>query len=182
MKLFVIISVFASAGLVLMSPVSQATTLRRQSLEQLAERADCVVRGHIVRQETERRKNLLYTVNSFVVDEVLRSDPDLQKSVASGKRLHVSQLGGQLGSWQMHVAGTAPLQVGDSQVLFLQIDPQRPGYFYIAGMSQGALKVVAEKKLLWAPTAALWTAGRVDSPSARWLDLAELRKILGVRR
>lgn len=161
--------------------VSQATTLRRQSIAQLAARADCVVRGHVVARKSERRDDVIYTLNSFVVDEVLQSRSVLKNSLVVGKTLNVAQLGGQLGDWQMQVAGTAALQTGDSQVLFLLADPQREDAFYIAGMSQGALKLLGQDKLLWAATAPLWANGQIKQQRPRWLSLAELRILLGGR-
>ncbi len=159
-----------------LTPVSQATTLRAQRLDQLSARADCVVLGRIEQRWSERRGALLYTVNRVVVEELLRqNDSGADLGLHPGAVLQVAQLGGRLGDWQMPVAGTAPLQVGDRQVLFLRRDPDREAAYYIAGMSQGALKLLGDDRLLWAPTAPLYRDGQILKPRARWLRLSALR-------
>ena len=181
MKRQYIYLILGLASSLFLTSMSQATTLRGLSLEQLAQRADCVVSGHIVARQSEQRGDIIYTVNRFVIDEVLLSKLAQRSTVASGTELLVAQLGGQLGDWKMPVAGTAPLQVGDRQILFLRRDKQRRHSFYIAGMSQGALKRLGDDRLLWAPTAVLLVDGHVQAPQARWINLSQLRAILGVQ-
>ena len=181
-----VLFIYVYLGLILcvfLPGLSQATTLRGLSLEQLAQRSDCVVSGRIVARRSEQRGQIIYTVNSLAVDEVLYRARSGRADVHQGQIVQVAQLGGQLGHWQMPVAGTAHLQPGDRQVLFLRSDAQRRGSFYIAGMSQGALKRFVngdgdDDKLLWAATAPLLQNGRVQAARAHWLRLSQLRLML----
>ena len=158
-----------------LGPMSQATTLRALSLSQLAARADCVVVARVQTQTAEARDGLIYTRNKVRVDEVLACAEATSKRLSVGAQVSVLQLGGRLGKRTMPVLGTAPLAVGDDVVLFLLRDPQQPDAYFIAGMSQGALKRIGDDKLLSAPTAQLWDGQNLQRPHPRWLSLKALR-------
>jgi hypothetical protein len=153
---------------------ASATTLKALSLEQLAARAELVVRGRPVQRRCEWRGRLIYTVTSIDVTQTL-------KGRAPGA-LRVLQLGGVVGQTAMPVPGVADLGLDQEMVLFLRRDPGLDGEFVVVGMSQGKLGVGAGGELVWAPTAALWDGRVLRSPAPRRLSWDALQRALGGAR
>lgn len=120
---------------------------------------------------SEWRGSLIYTVTEIQIDKVLvGTAPDI---------VRVAQLGGRVEDHAMPVIGAADLAAGEDVVLFLHLNPELPGEYFISGMSQGKLVVRQDASLVWAPTAMLWDKGRLRTPTPRLLSLSELIRSVG---
>ncbi|MBN2358022.1 MAG: hypothetical protein JXR83_01125 [Deltaproteobacteria bacterium] len=142
------------------------------SLEQLARRADLVVRGTVRQSRSEWRGPLIYTVTAVEVAERLKGP---SAPGPAGRTIEVAQLGGAVGRDAMPVAGAAELRPGEQVVLFLLRNRERTGEYYLAGMSQGKLGVAGDGAWLWAPTATLWDNGALREPTPRRVTRDALR-------
>ena len=123
-------------GLALLGPsLAGATVARQMSVEALTAEAVYVVHADVVDRYTVEERGLrgeIYTRTVLDVRRYLKGD--------GPRQLVVEQLGGQLGTLEMHVAGTARLEPGDEVVAFLAVEPERQLAFVVA-LAQGVFQV-----------------------------------------
>jgi len=121
------------------SPARGATVLRL-SFEELATRAEAVVRGRVV-SSTARRdaaSGRIFTYTEVEVTEAVKGAP--------GKKVTVRQPGGEVGGIGQSVAGAARFAPGEEVVLFLEkARDEASTSFQVLSMSAG--KVRLEKRL-----------------------------------
>lgn len=119
-----------------------ATTMVDVPLDSLAERADLVVRGTVVRTGTRvaRAENRLepFTHVWIRVDEVLAGVS------APNQLVHVVEPGGSYGDVQTLVAGSPHFALGEQVVVFLARDPDRLETYRTLDMTQGKYHVLDE--------------------------------------
>ena len=118
-------------ALMLLLPVAaHASVALELSLEQLAQRADVVVRGRVNAQQAAwTRGGRIVTTVSVAVDEVLKG--------AAAQNVEVRHLGGHVGDIGQQVSGEVSFAPGEEVVLFLHAHPSVKGAFAVVGMSQG---------------------------------------------
>lgn len=163
-----VLCVAALLAVTLLTPPATATTLRAFTLEQLAQRADAVVRGRVGQSQGVWKDRVIHTLTEINVDTVLRG-----QAPAS---LLVAQLGGQVGNDHAPVAGVATLQPGEEVVLFLRAQPD--GTWVLCGMSQGKLGVLPNGQFRWSPTAPMWDGQTLHVPSSQNITPQALRAAL----
>jgi hypothetical protein len=110
---------------------SQATTLARMSLEQLAAAADAVVKGRCLGNQTRSEAGEVWTFSSFEVEEAMKG--------IVPRLITVRLLGGHLGRWSVRVEGVPEFQPGEEVILFLQ--RTRAGEFAVTSWMQGTFRV-----------------------------------------
>jgi hypothetical protein len=104
------------------------------SVEQLTLRADLVVRGHVVGQESAwTRGGRIVTTVHLAVDAAL-------KGQASGT-VKLVHLGGHVGDIGQQVSGEVAFTQGEEVVVFLRVRSHQPQLFQVLGMSQGKFTV-----------------------------------------
>lgn len=124
--------VVANLLLIATQPVSQATTLMRMSLAQMARTAQVIVRARCVSNATLWDEGEIWTRTTFDVEESW-SGP------AGSRQLAVRLLGGSLGNISSRVSGIPRFQPGEDTVLFLE--PSRNGDFAIVSWQQGTFRI-----------------------------------------
>ena len=106
------------------------------TVEQLAEKADRIVRGRVVEQSVllERGGRAIWTRYHVRVEETLAGE--------GTKEVVVHVPGGRMGELRQEVHGVARLRTNDEVVVFLWKD--RQGRLRVLGQAQGAFRVRAE--------------------------------------
>ena len=112
-----------------------ATTLVRLSLEQMTGASTAIVRGHVVSQDTRwnPQHTEILTYTTIAVENVIKGQPP--SSVV------VEQLGGTIGHFRVHVAGTVHFSSGVSYLLFLEPAGEDAEPYLVVGMAQGAYRI-----------------------------------------
>ena len=112
--------------------VSQATTLMRMSLAQMARTAQVIVRARCVSNATLWDEGEIWTRTTFDVEESWSGPPGT-------RQIAVRLLGGSLGNISSRVSGIPRFQPGEDTVLFLE--PSRNGDFAIVSWQQGTFRI-----------------------------------------
>lgn len=120
--------------LLLASP-AQATTLMALEFDQLEQRSDLIVRGHVEQTESFWDGRLIVTETTIVVDECLSGE--------CGTTHVVRQVGGQVDDLSMAVAGLRTFEPGDELVLFLHHVAERD-FLVTTGQCQGIFQLEFE--------------------------------------
>jgi hypothetical protein len=113
-------------------PASQATTLMRMSLAQMARTAKVIVRARCVSNATLWDEGEIWTRTTFAVEESWSGPP-------GARQIAVRMLGGSLGNITSRVSGIPRFQPGEETVLFLE--PSRNGDFAIVSWQQGTFRI-----------------------------------------
>ena len=118
----------------ILSAPAFATTVARLNLEQLVQRADLIVQGHVesVYCQWDEVRRLVFTYISIRVDEPIKGER--RQSVL------IRQIGGTVGTIQMSIAGVPQFTSGEMAIVFLK--HQDDSTFQVVGMSQGLYKIV----------------------------------------
>lgn len=124
--------VVANLLLIATQPVSQATTLMRMCLAQMARTAQVIVRARCVSNATLWDEGEIWTRTTFDVEESWSGPP-------GSRQLAVRLLGGSLGNISSRVSGIPRFQPGEDTVLFLE--PSRNGDFAIVSWQQGTFRI-----------------------------------------
>jgi len=122
---------FSLSALLLVAPLSGATTLARMSLGKMSQTAKAIVRARCLANETGRDAGEIWTFTSFEIQETWRGD------VAS--HIVVRLLGGKLGAVTSTVSGVPRFRPGEEVVLFLEPTPR--GDFSIVSWEQGTFRI-----------------------------------------
>jgi hypothetical protein len=117
----------------ILSAPAFATTVARLNLEQLVQRADLIVQGHVetVYSQWDEERRLVFTYISIRVDEPLKGER--RQSVL------IRQVGGTVGTIQMSIAGAPQFKSGEMAIVFLKHQDDRT--FQVVGMNQGLYKI-----------------------------------------
>jgi hypothetical protein len=117
--------------LVTSATIARATTFVRMSIEQLAHRAQLIVRAQCTGSMVESRGGEIWTVTFFEVREAWKGEAP---SVA-----RVRLLGGRTAQITSHVAGVPAFRAGEDVVLFLEAEPG--GEYSILTWQQGTFRI-----------------------------------------
>jgi hypothetical protein len=111
-----------------------ATTVARLDMEQLVQRADLIVQGHVqsVYSQWDEARRLVFTYISIRVDEPLKGER--RQSVL------IRQVGGTVGTIQMSIAGVPQFKSGEMAIIFLK--RQGDSTFQVVGMNQGLYEII----------------------------------------
>ena len=111
-----------------------ATTVARLDMEQLVQRADVIVQGHVqsVYSQWDEARRLVFTYISIRVDEPLKGER--RQSVL------IRQVGGTVGTIQMSIAGVPQFKSGEMAIVFLK--RQGDSTFQVVGMNQGLYEII----------------------------------------
>jgi hypothetical protein len=131
---------FAVFVVVLLAVPASATTLVRMSLDQLAEAATEIIRGHVVSQQTlwNPEHTRIYTYTTLALEQTYKGNPP--------SYLVVQQPGGKIGNVHVFVAGTTQFHAQAVYVLFLERSAADPSKFLLVGMMQGAYRIYRDAK------------------------------------
>jgi hypothetical protein len=133
------------ASTVLALPVAMATLMRMMDLAELTTRADQIVVGDVVSQESawdSGHRNIYTTIEINVRESWKGTSP------ADGK-IRIRQLGGTVGDIEMTVHGMAKFEPGERSLLFLR-------QTQVVGWSQG------KRRVHWDSTGKHWLADALD--------------------
>ncbi len=163
----VVVALTAVAG------VAGASVVIPLSIEQLAQKAEVVVRGRVTAQHADwTRGGRIVTTTTLAVTEALKGQPDAQVEVRS--------LGGSVGGVGQQVAGEVHFASGEEVVVFLRPTGLQGGSYAVVGMAQGKFAVSTRAQGPVA-TQSLEGLGFVDEPgqpvverAAEPLPLADL--------
>jgi hypothetical protein len=113
-----------------------ATTAVKLNLEQLVQRADLIVQGQVqsVSSQWDEKRRLVFTYVSIRVDEPLKGERALK-----GQSVVIRQIGGNVGTIQMSVAGLPQFKTGGRALVFLK--RQDATTFQVVGMNQGLYEI-----------------------------------------
>ena len=130
-KLLVGVVVFAFL-LVCLPSSTQATTVERLSLEDLAARSQSIVQGVVRGSRAFWSPNgkLILTSTTLEVTESLKGQ--------SARTVEVTTVGGKIGDTVLHVSGMPAFLPGESTIVFVE---RANGYLTVLGMSQGKFTV-----------------------------------------
>lgn len=152
---------------------ARASVALELSVEQLTEKADLVVQGHVLGQQAAwTRGGRIVTIAHIAVDSVL-------KGAASGT-VEVAHLGGHVGDIGQQVSGEVSFREGEEVLLFLEARRHQPGIYRVVGMSQGKFTldrtgemVIAHQSLDGLGLIAK-PGGRIQEPAGASIPLAQL--------
>jgi len=155
----------------LSSFIASATTIRLETLDQMAKRVPLIVRGRVARQfsgwDDQKRRIWTWT-------ELLVSDPIKGKAPAV---VLVKQPGGEADGIGQAVAGVAQFREGDDCVVFLERAPDEPGAFMVTGMAAGKITITDVGGKL---TAVRDTSGLAfASPAKKKIEIVQTPEFLG---
>ena len=113
-----------------------ATTAVRLDLDQLVQRADLIVQGHVqsVYSQWDEERRLVFTYISIRVDESLKGE--------RRQSILIRQVGGTAGTIQMSVAGVPQFKSGEMAIVFLK--RQDDSTFQVVGMNQGLYEIIED--------------------------------------
>lgn len=115
---------------------SQATTLARLSLGQLAGAADAVARVRRAGAESHWENGSIWTVTTFDVVESMKGNLPA--------RMTVRVPGGRVGHLIVTVDGTPKFNAGDDSIVFLV--SSRAGGFSVAGWVEGTFRIALDPR------------------------------------
>ena len=130
-------------GVSLVPVVASATVVEELSVEELAHEAVYVVRAQVGVQyvHPERgERGEIYTRTELTVLDYLKGD--------GPRHITVQQLGGDFGSYRMHVSGNAELRPGDEVIVFLDYD-EHSALSFVVGLAQGLFRVTRTPASVW---------------------------------
>jgi hypothetical protein len=112
--------------------VTQATTVERLTLEDLATRSQNIVQGTVRGSRSYWSPNgkLILTDTTIEVSESMKGQ--------SSRTVQVTTVGGRIGDTVLHVGGMPAFVPGESTIVFTQ---RSNGYHTVLGMSQGKFTV-----------------------------------------
>jgi hypothetical protein len=112
--------------------VTQATTVERLTLEDLATRSQTIVQGTVRGSRSYWSPNgkLILTNTTIEVSESIKGQ--------STRTVEVTTVGGRIGDTVLHVGGMPAFAPGESTIVFTQ---RANGYLTVLGMSQGKFSV-----------------------------------------
>jgi len=117
--------------LVTSSTVARSTTFLRMTVEQLAHRAQLIVRARCTGSMVESRGGEIWTVTFFQVSEVWKGDaPGVAR---------VRLLGGRTEQLTSHIAGVPEFRAGEEVILFLEAEPT--GEYSVLTWQQGTFRI-----------------------------------------
>ena len=119
--------------------VGHATTVRALSLRDLTQKADLIVVGRPVSQESFWQFTHIQTLVRVIVDEVWMGPSDAPHEV------DVLTYGGTVGDLGQYVDGAAKFYTGRTMVLHLRKSTYQTGEYTTLGMAQGAWLVDASQ-------------------------------------
>ena len=126
--------------LMLVAANSSATTLMKLTDDELVQRAEYVIAGHVDRIETRLERNdtpfQYITINVTKVLKQNDSSPLLQND-----KVAIRQIGGKVGETTLVVDGLAQFVENEDVVVCLEQDTNT-GLFYVVGNSQGMFHMV----------------------------------------
>ncbi len=132
--------VVALSILLVLIPLSFATTFLPQSLDDLDEKADYVVIGTVVEQESTAEETVIMTATTIDVDEVLKGNGYPSQVV-------VKEKGGVVGDIMMVVPGSPQFAEGEKVAVF--VDQEKRSWSQVeghtVGMAQGKFSIVGEE-------------------------------------
>ncbi len=130
--------VLAITAFLMVPLVAGATMMIPLDLKALVTRADRVVLGSVLSEESHwtSSHDAIYT------DSLVRIERVYKGSLKSGQTVTVRREGGSVDGIGMQVFGAARLPAGEEVVLFLE---ERAGAAWVVGMSQGKWKVTVEE-------------------------------------
>ena len=115
---------------------SQATTLARLSLGQLAGAADAVARVRCAGAESHWENGSIWTLTTFDVVESMKGNLPA--------RMTVRVPGGRVGHLIVTVDGTPKFNAGDDSIVFLV--SSRAGGFSVAGWVEGTFRIALDPR------------------------------------
>lgn len=116
-----------------------ATTLIKQSLEEIVNRADLVIKGRVINVETvleasstgmDFEENIPFQYITIEIDDVLKS-----KLEDTPNEVVIRQMGGTVEDKTLKIDGFA--EFSEDQDVVLSLNLTKSGYFYVVGAVQG---------------------------------------------
>jgi hypothetical protein len=120
---------------VLVSSVSQASTLRAMSTEELVRDSSAIAVGRVISTQAIRRGGRITTLATFEVRSPV-------KGLDKGQRIFIRVPGGATDEWAQRVEGAPVMRDGDDCVVFLESGG--PSTYQVVGLEQGKLDIVPD--------------------------------------
>lgn len=142
MKRVKIITIINIVLLLLSCQLVSATTFLQQTLNELDRKADYIVIGTVIGQQSSKQETKIVTDTTIAVDDVLKGEnEDLTKMV-------VKESGGIVGDIMMVVPGSPRFEKGEQVALFVDEDKVTKGTVegHTVGMAQGKFSIQNEKE------------------------------------
>ncbi len=116
--------------------LSPTTVMQQFSIEEMAMRADFIVRARVLAIRTVEHPHQgsmeAWTEHTLAVEEVLKG--------ALNRTITLSELGGEIRGRRLHIEGTPEYRVGDEAIIFLRRYPN--GITRTFALSQGRFLIV----------------------------------------
>jgi len=132
--------VVALSILLVLIPLAFATTFLPQTLDDLDKKADYVVIGTVVEQESVAEDTSIITATTIDIDEVL-------KGKGYPSQVIVKEKGGVVGDIMMVVPGSPEFEDGEKVAIF--VDQEKRSWSRVeghtVGMAQGKFSIVGEE-------------------------------------
>lgn len=119
---------------------ASATTLVRMSLDQLAQAASEVIKGHVVSQASQwnAAHTEIVTLTTIAVDSNQKGN--------TPSTVVVQQLGGTVGHYRVYVPDTVHFFPDAKYMLFLEHVPSSSSNYQIVGMMEGAYRIYSDQR------------------------------------
>lgn len=119
---------------------AEGATLVAMSLEQLAQVSSAVVRGRVIKQESNwnASRTQMLTFTTVAVLETMKGNPP--------RELVIEQPGGQMGDPHLYVSGTVAFRPLTDYVLFLEPSKAEASHYQVVGMAQGAYRIYQDPR------------------------------------
>ncbi len=121
---------------ILLAPLTRATTLAQLSLQQLADSAHAIVRAKAISNLPVWHHGELWTITTFHVEENWKGQ--------LSREIQVWMIGGQAGRITSYVAGAPRFRPGEEAVLFLE--PTRDGEISITAWGEGTFRITHDAR------------------------------------
>lgn len=129
-----ILAFVCSVFLLMISPLSRATTLAQLSLVQLADAAHAIVRAEAIANLPVWHDGEIWTITTFSVEENWKGQ--------ASREIQVWMIGGQAGRITSYVAGAPRFRPGEEVILFLE--PTRDGEISITAWEDGTFRITRD--------------------------------------
>ena len=130
----VIMKKFIAIALLSCACISWGSTVRQQSIAEIANGAALIFQGSVVSIQAIHENKRIYTLINFEISEVISGD-------YAQSRIQLRYLGGQIGDQALRVSEMELPPMGEQGIYFVE-SLEHPGVHPLMGWGQGHFKIV----------------------------------------
>ncbi len=135
-RMYYLLLLVVAAIIITAAPASRATVMVKQSVPEMAKKADNIVIGRVVSTKSEwsATGTQIFTYTTLEVSSAV-------KGTTKGSLITIKELGGIVGDIRQKIIGAAQYSMDEEVILFLN---KADGKFRTLGMMQGKYNIVVD--------------------------------------